>query len=150
MLSVGALLFLGVGARAACGSRETAGAETLVGRVWVDHVPSKPNEHVEWFVVLPQEQGVFSRASQFDGSFSVFLWSAPKNGELSIEFPQDGSRHTVRYTAEPCKEGGFDYCLTLTGAPRGVQRYGSKRGWELDVDSPAEVQAALRDLDLGP
>jgi hypothetical protein len=147
MLSVGGFLLLGLGARAACGSNEAAGKDTLIGRVWVDHVPTKPNEHCEWFVVMP-DQGVFARASQFDGAFSVFQWTAAKEGELTLEFPQDGSRHTVRYTAEPCKEGGFDYCLTLTGAPRGAKRYGSKRGWELDADSPAEVQEAVRDLKL--
>lgn len=124
------------------------GDEVLVGRIWLDHVPTKPNEHAEWFVVIEQSagegQGVFSRASQFEGAFSVFGWKAPSRGELVIEMLQDKTRHTVKYKAEKCAKDGFDFCLELSGAPKGVQRYGSKRGWELGGDAdPARLREEI-------
>lgn len=147
-LGAALLALSAVGVRSACNAVSTDADETLVGRVWLDHIPTKPNEHAEWFVVIAQTdragQGVFARASQFEGTFNVFTWSDAKQGELLVEFPQDGSRHKVKYTATKCDKAGFDYCLEITGAPKGVARYGSKRGWELDVDDPSELDGALR------
>ncbi len=148
-LTLGLLGLAGFGARSACNAITTHAAdETLVGRVWLDHIPTKPNEHCEWFVVVAQTdtegKGVFARASQFDGAFSVFGWKAQKKGELTIEMLQDGTRHKLKYTATNCDKDGFDYCLEVTGAPKGAARYGSKHGWELGVDDPTELDAALQ------
>lgn len=154
LAAVAALFVLGgFGLRSACNAVSTDASDVLVGRIWLDHIPTKPNEHAEWFVVIDQGgdegQGVFSRASQFEGAFSVFGWKGAKSGELTVEMLQDKTRHTVKYKAEKCDKDGFDYCLELIGAPKGAARYGSKRGWELSgTKDVASLPAALGSLDL--
>jgi hypothetical protein len=120
----------------------------LLNRVWVDHLPNGGNDSVELFVAIDDEHmGAFQRASQYEGEWALFTHEARGDGVVRLTFPQRGSAHDVRYRARACDEPGFDYCLTLEGAPRGAAEYRSRRGWEVDGGrgrSPASALEAWR------
>ena len=148
VLGVGCLFLIALLLRGACDTVSSAdGQDVLVGRVWLDHVPTKPDEHCDLFVTVAADggkgNGVFSRASQFEGTFSVFEWKEPQAGKLEIVLLQEKSKHTLKYEAKACDKDGFDYCLELTGAPKGPRQYVSKRGWELGAERLPELSAEL-------
>jgi hypothetical protein len=119
-------------------------SKLLVGRIWLDHLPTKDTEHFEVFVAVEKEPvGVFQRASQFEGSYAMFRYELRGDDKAQLLFPQDKSKHEVRYKAAACNVKGFDYCLDLEGAPRGVKRYLSRKEWELEGQDPAEIRARL-------
>ncbi|HEU4410988.1 MAG TPA: hypothetical protein VFS43_37390 [Polyangiaceae bacterium] len=123
---------------------ERGGSELLLNRVWVDHLPSGGNDAVELFVAIDDESmGAFQRASQYEGEWALFRHEARGDSILRLTFPQRGSTHDVRYHAKACDEPGWDYCLTLEGAPRGVTQYHSRRGWEVDAEKGRSPAAAL-------
>ena len=123
---------------------ERAGSELLLNRVWVDHLPSGGNDSVELFVAIDDEHmGAFQRASQYEGAWSIFSHETRGDGVVRLTFPQHDSSHEVRYQARACDEPGWDYCLTLEGAPRGVAQYRSRRGWEVEGGSKHSPAAAL-------
>ncbi len=141
---------LAAGLAAAVGLHSLRGASTssgvLVGRVWVDKLPSKDTDHVEAFVVIDDpSMGAFQRASSFEGSFELFKYEPKGEGKLVMLFPQSKKKYDVAYDAKACDERGFDYCLSLDGAPRGAQKYVSKKGWEIEGDSPAEIESRLEE-----
>jgi hypothetical protein len=119
--------WLGHGAAPARG-----GQATFYDRVWIDHLPRGETDPVQIFVALRREPlGVFQQTTKWKGSFEAFVHEARGDGELVITFPQNRDRERVRYSAAPCGERGFDYCLELRGPSRGVTRYYSKKGWEI-------------------
>lgn len=127
----------------------------LTGRIWIDHAPTKETEYFEIFVALEQSPtGVFERGSAFEGQFEIFKYDAKGNDKLAMTFPQKGKKYDVKYTAKACKEGVFDYCLTLSGAPRGAPKYLSRNGWEIEGGSIAEIEQKIEQwkttLDLKP
>jgi hypothetical protein len=119
-------------------------SKLLVGRIWLDHLPTKDTEHFEVFVAVEKEPvGVFQRASQFEGAYSMFRYELRGDDKVQLLFPQDKSKHEVRYKAAACSVKGFDYCLDLEGAPRGTKRYLSRKEWELEGQDTAAVLAQL-------
>jgi hypothetical protein len=116
----------------------------LLNRVWVDHLPSGGNDAVELFVAIDDDRmGAFQRASQYEGEWAIFRHEARGDSILRLTFLQQGATHDVRYHAKACDESGWDYCLTLEGAPRGVTQYRSRRGWEVDAEKGRSPAAAL-------
>jgi len=123
---------------------QTTDAKLLVGRIWVDHLPTKDTEHFEIFLALSEDPiGFFQRRSQFEGSFAIFRYELRGDGKVQLLFPQDKSKHDVKYDAKKCSVKDFDYCLDLSGAPRGAKRYLSRKEWELDAHDLGELEKKL-------
>ena len=114
------------------------GEVSVFDRIWIDQLPSKPRDTGNAFVaVTKQPMGVFQSASQYKGSYELFTYKA--NGdELQIVYPQTDDKEKVTVRASKCKERDMDYCLELSGSTRGVKRYRSRRGWEIDKSTQLE------------
>ena len=108
------------------------GGVSVFDRIWIDRLPGKPEDTGHAFVaVTKQPMGVFQSASQYKGSFEIFSYKA-SGDELQIVYPQTDEKEKVTVRAWKCKERDMDYCLELSGSTRGVKRYRSRRGWEID------------------
>jgi hypothetical protein len=122
--------------------------ETLVlDRIWIDHLPRNERDTIHVFAAISEEPfGVFQAASQWKGQHELFRYEA-KGNELKIVFPQNNDRETVKHNAKRCSENGMDFCLEMSGASRGVKRYYSRKGWEIEhVGSAAELAARAEAL----
>jgi hypothetical protein len=120
-----------------------AGRALFYDRVWVDHVPTAETDEIQVFAAITEEPiGIFQHTSMWRGRFELFRHEPRGDGKLQLLFPQTKSREQASYRAAKCGERGFDFCLDLGGASRGVKRYYSKKGWEL---SGARTPAALAD-----
>ena len=114
------------------------GDVSVFDRIWIDQLPSKPKDTGNAFVaVTKQPMGVFQSASQYKGSFEIFSYKA-SGDKLQIVYPQTDEKEKVAVRAWKCKERDMDYCLELSGATRGVKRYRSRRGWEIDESTNLE------------
>lgn len=131
------------------------GEAILQNRVWIDHLPNRPAEHYEVFAALhdsgggdPGGIGIFQRASSYEGDYALFQWAPKGDTKMRLKMLQSGSNHAPTYRARECKEKDFDYCLELEGAPRGVKRYVSKKGWEIDAagNGIAEIEAVKKSI----
>ncbi|WP_437578315.1 hypothetical protein [Sorangium sp. So ce887] len=121
--------------------------KTLVGRVWIERIPRNDTDQVELIALLADEPiGIFRRASQYEGSFALFRYELRGNDKVQLLFPQDKSKHEAAFDARPCDVKGFDYCLDLSGAPRGAARYYSRKEWEIEGSDPPALESALRAL----
>jgi len=107
-------------------------------RLWVDHFPANPRDEISVFLALTDEPiGIFQTASQWRGKYEIFQHET--NGdEARIVYPATGERETVRIRARKCDENGWEYCLEVKGASRGVKKYYSMEGWEVgSIDAAA-------------
>lgn len=113
-------------------------------RVWISHIPTAPREKMDVFVALEEEEiGVFQKQSAYQGDFDLFSFRA-RGDKLDLVLLQDEKRASVGYQASRCNEKGFDYCLELSGSPRGPVRYVSRKGWEIDsMEEAKELGAKL-------
>ena len=101
-------------------------------RIWIDQVPSKPTDTANGFAAITRQPlGIFQAASQYKGSYEIFTYKATGD-QLRIVYPQTDDKEKVKVRAWSCKERDMDYCLELSGSNRGVKRYHSRRGWEID------------------
>ena len=117
------------------GSDDTAtvASESLVqDRLWIDHMPRNDRDIIQVFIALTEEPiGVFHAGSQWKQQSELFFYET-HGGEVRIQYPQTGEKEKVKATARTCSEREMDYCLELSGNSRGVQRYYSRKGWEID------------------
>ncbi|WP_437911312.1 hypothetical protein WME73_26215 [Sorangium sp. So ce302] len=128
-------------------SSRASDPKTLVGRVWIERIPKGDTDRVELVALLADEPiGVFRRASQYEGSFALFRYELRGNDKVQLLFPQDESRHEVVFDARSCDVKGFDYCLDLSGAPRGAAKYYSRKEWEIEGSDLPALESALRAL----
>jgi hypothetical protein len=122
-------------------------SKLLTGRLWIDRLPSKETDHYEAFVAIKEDPlGIFQRASKWEGGWTMFRYEIRGDDKVVLMFPQDKSKHEVRYKAWECKEKNFDFCLELDGAPRGAKRYVSRKEWEIDATDQESLEAELRAL----
>jgi hypothetical protein len=121
------------------------GGVRVAQRFWIDHVPSSDRDAISVFVLIDDEHvGVFQKSSAWRGAFEVFRWTG-RPGDIQVLYPQTGEKEVIRAKARRCNASGMDFCLELSGNSRGVQRYYSKKGWEIDAhDAPAAEQQAAR------
>jgi len=119
-------------------------SKLALDRIWIDHMPKNDRDPISVFVAITDDPiGVFQTSSVWKGNFEMFRYEA-HHDELRIHFPQDNSRERVKIKAHKCGERDFDYCLELEGATRGVKRYYSRKGWEIDGASrPDELRARI-------
>jgi len=118
----------------------TDGETLVLDRIWIDHIPRNDRDTIQVFAAISEEPfGVFQAASQWKGQYELFRYEA-KGNELRIVYPQSNDRETVKHKARRCSENQFDFCLELDGGTRGVKRYYSRKGWEIEnAHSPAEL-----------
>ncbi|MBX3156641.1 MAG: hypothetical protein KF773_11615 [Deltaproteobacteria bacterium] len=110
----------------------------VLDRIWIDHIPKNDRDTINVFVAITEEPfGVFQAASQWKGQFELFRYEAHGN-EIRILYPQTNEREKVKTRATKCDERQMDYCLELDGATRGVKKYYSRKGWEIDRNATAE------------
>ena len=130
------------------GAAHDGGGTQVLDRVWVDHMPRHERDQFSIFVAITDEPvGVFQTRSVWKGHFEMFRHET-HGDEIRILYPQDHHRERVTAKARKCSEDGFDYCLELDGASRGVRRYYSRKGWEVDgavrpEQLGARIEAAL-------
>lgn len=113
--------------------------DLAANRLWVDHMPRGERDIFNVFLLLDEESiGVFQKLSAWTGAYEGFRYEASQ-GELRIVYPQTGDRDKAQVRARTCNENGMDYCLEIDGASRGVKRYYSMKGWEIDSRQAAET-----------
>ena len=118
----------------------------LANRIWIDHVPRSDKDTIQVFAALSEHSvGVFQATSQWRGGFEAFRYEA-SGADLRILYPQTGDREAVRAKARRCKEQEMDFCLEIEGASRGVKRYYSREGWE--IDKAANLDAVVQRVDV--
>jgi hypothetical protein len=114
-------------------------------RVWIDHLPGGERDPVNGLVLLRKQSfGVFQTASRWRGRYELFRHRGGERGAVEILYPHTGEREQVTLRAERCDRRGFDYCLEVRGASRGVKSYVSKKEWV--VGSRGEADARLEEL----
>lgn len=125
------------------------GQVSALDRVWIDHIPRNDRDVVNVFVAITEEPfGVFQAGSQWTGKYELFRYT--DNGkQLRIHYPQTGESETVNARATQCDSHGFDFCLEMGGASRGVKKYYSMEGWEIDAHDPAALRARVEQLVAG-
>ncbi|MDB4959750.1 MAG: hypothetical protein JWO36_7319 [Myxococcales bacterium] len=108
-------------------------------RVWIDHLPRGERDMINVFVLLTEHPiGAFQQTSAWKGGFEAFRYEA-NGGEVRAVYPQTGDREKFKVRATKCTENQMDYCLEIEGASRGVKRYYSRKGWEIDSRDRADA-----------
>ncbi len=134
LLVVAAVAIYGVVRWRGHSSSETTDERSIaLDRLWVDHMPQNPRDEINVWAALDDDRqpiGIFQKTSQWRGSFELFEFAA-KGDKLEIIYPQTRDKESVRVKARACDESGWEYCLVLDGASRGVKKYYSQKGWEL-------------------
>jgi hypothetical protein len=127
------------------GASEADSQQLFADRIWLDHVPRSDKDTIQAFVAISEHSvGAFQATSMWRGGFEAFRYEAHA-GELRALYPQTGDREAIRVKAKRCNEQGMDYCLELDGASRGVKRYYSRKGWE--IEGAHDLDAAQRRID---
>ena len=119
----------------------TDGEQLALDRLWVDHMPRNERDMFQLFAAITEEPiGVFQETSVWKGSFEMFRYEA-RGDEIRIHYPQNNDREKVKAKARKCSDSGWDYCMEVEGSTRGVKKYYSRKGWELDsVKGAAELR----------
>jgi len=118
-----------------------SGVNLAQDRIWIDHIPKNDRDTMQIFLALTSDPfGIFSAASQWAGKHEIFQYEMTSE-QMRLVFPQNGDKEKVTAKAKQCDEGGFDFCLELSGNSRGVKKYYSMDGWEVDHLSPEQARA---------
>lgn len=149
-LVVASVAVVSVGRLRHANEREPASRDLLIDRLWVDRVPQRDTDTAQVFAMLSEQPvGVFSAASQWRGNHELFVFEAHGN-EVRVTYPQTREREKVTAKAQRCDNApdrDMEFCLVLSGASRGVKRYYSREGWEIDRGaSIAQVQQRIATL----
>jgi hypothetical protein len=144
-LALGMMLLVGGGLGWRAMHNDAPDPKLIFDRFWIDHMPRSPDEKFQPFFINSEVPfGRFVVRTQWTGAFEEFHYHViPREpGVLDLLFGATREIQRVRYTARPCHENGFDYCLDLAGTSRGVKRYYSKKEWG-PAHSEAEGLAKL-------
>jgi hypothetical protein len=118
----------------------------LVDRIWVDRMPIHDYDVVNVLTMdAPHSLGDFFAMSQWKGEFETFTFEI-EDDEIHLVYGQTGQPETVKARVRECGENHFDYCLELSGNSRGVSKYYSLKGWEIDRVSLDQILRKLRAL----
>ncbi len=122
-------------------------SKLALNRLWIDHIPRNERDTIQVFVALNNEAlGVFQALSQWKGAYEVFQFEL-QGDELRLVYPHNGDKEKVAVKARTCDEKGFDYCLDLKGASRGVKHYYSLEGWDIEgVHTPADLARRAEEM----
>jgi len=138
------------------GSAETTVDDTKLAldRIWIDHMPKSERDMIQVFAALSEDEfGVFQQTSVWKGNFELFRFQW-KDGQIQAVFPQDNDKEKITVKARPCSEGQMDYCMEVSGTSRGVKKYYSKKGWEIEnvhsqQDLEHRTEALAEQLEAG-
>jgi hypothetical protein len=113
-------------------SEESTNPKLAYNRLWIDHMPRSERDLVNIFVMIDDESmGVFQATTVWRGAYELFRYEG--NGEeVRIHYPQTNEKVKAKVRAKKCNDNGFDFCLEVDGATRGVKKYYSYDGWEID------------------
>jgi hypothetical protein len=116
------------------------GEQLVLDRIWIDHIPRNDRDTIQVFAAISEEPfGVFQAASTWKGAYELFRYE-PSGNTLKVVYPQTNDKETVKHNARRCSENQMDFCLELSGGSRGVKRYYSRKGWEIEnIHTPAEL-----------
>ncbi|HEY5934657.1 MAG TPA: hypothetical protein VIU61_08480 [Kofleriaceae bacterium] len=121
--------------------------DLVLDRVWLDHLPTHDKDVFQIFLAITEQPfGVFQASSQWTGKYEIFRYES-HGDEMRIIYPQNNDREKVKVKARRCSEQGMDYCLEIEGSSRGVKKYYSQKGWEIDGELAAardRVDALIR------
>ncbi len=139
------VLLLGVFAAYRWHAQSSASCDNMMAfdRVWLDHMPTSDKDTTNAFAASSAHPiGVFDEGSSWRGNFELFEYQYSGKEMLAV-FPQTGERETIkvrarRCTAAQCDPSLADYCLELDGGSRGVKKYYSRKGWEIDKAGDAK------------
>ena len=107
-------------------------SKLALDRIWIDHLPRTEKDMIQIFAAVSEEEfGVFQHTSAWKGAFELFRFNF-KGDAIHATYPQDNSREKITVKATRCNEGQMDYCLEVSGTSRGVKKYYSRKGWEID------------------
>jgi hypothetical protein len=122
-------------------------ASLTLDRIWIDHIPRNDRDMVQMFAAITEQPfGGFNATSQWKGSFELFRHET-HGDQLRVVFPQTGERQTIRAKATRCNVNGMDFCLELSGTSRGVKKYFSRKGWEIEgVRSADDLRGRIEAL----
>ncbi len=131
------------------------GKVALHNRVWVDHLPTKPDDLSVQLALATKSGrsiGLVSQTSVWRLWIERLRWST-KGDQLTMEFPQLQSKVTVRYRVFDCKGKAprpFDLCLELTHKEGSIMLYSKRnRPWrraeslEVMLDEPTPETSAF-------
>ncbi|MEO8706187.1 MAG: hypothetical protein ABI867_39520 [Kofleriaceae bacterium] len=135
------------GSSSTTGEPDTLAENVVLDRLWIDHMPRNDRDIIQVFVAITEQPfGIFQATSQWKGNFELFQYEA-SGGEIRIVYGQTGEREKVKARGTKCSEKGMDYCLQLDGATRGVKKYYSMEGWEIDhVATVDEIRTRVQAL----
>ncbi len=125
-------------------------AETLVNRVWIERVPDAPNDKFHILAIVDEPAfGVFQHTSFYEGDYSMFSWENLDAHGFDLVMLQNEKSYKLRYSIATKGCRGFDYCMNVKGAPRGVKQYYSMEDWVIEphgASAQAIAPAQLRQL----
>ncbi|HEX4462495.1 MAG TPA: hypothetical protein VIA18_31175 [Polyangia bacterium] len=99
---------------------------------WVDHVPrDKHEKFLAMWLMSEHPVGRFVTRTQWTGQWEEFHYHLlPKtDASMDLLFGNNNERERITWSARPCHENGFDFCLDIAGTSRGTKRYYSKKAW---------------------
>lgn len=116
-------------------------SKLALDRIWIDHIPRSERDTIQVFAAVSEEEfGVFQATSAWKGAFELFRFDF-RGDTINAVFPQDGDKEQIKVKARRCSESQMDFCMEVTGSKRGVKKYYSREGWEIDnVHSQAALE----------
>lgn len=121
-------------------SDEVKGDKLVIDRIWIDHLPKNERDMTNVFVAISEQPfGVFDANSRWKGQFELFQYEANGN-EMRLFYGQTGEKEKIKVKATECNVGGWDFCLEIDGNSRGVKKYYSMEGWEIDAGNVDELR----------
>jgi hypothetical protein len=122
-------------------------ASLAMNRIWIDHIPRNDRDVFQVFVAITDDPfGIFQGLSQWTGKYELFNHET-SGDQMRIVYPQTNEKEKVTTKATKCSVNDFDFCLELSGATRGVKKYYSMEGWEIEAKAtPEQVEAKLASL----
>ena len=126
---------------------DTTDSRLVFNRIWIDHMPRNDKDTIQAFAAITDEPiGIFQATSVWKGAFELFRYES-HDDEIRMVFPQTNEKNKVKAKAKSCSEKDMDYCLELSGSSRGVKRYYSRKGWEIDGNHMQDrIETLLRSL----
>jgi hypothetical protein len=134
--------------RSGSSESEAIDDKLVFDRLWVDHMPRNDKDTIQIFAAITDEPiGIFQETSAWKGAFELFRYESHE-GEIRMVFPQSNEKNKVKAKARTCNDKrDMDYCLELTGTNRGVKKYYSRKGWEIDGNHMQDrIESMLRTL----
>lgn len=121
-----AVLLAAFSLRFACGHRDAEPSakdpRLVLGRVWLDHLPSGARDDRELWVFLGGGIGIHEKGSWFRSTLEIFDFER-QGSSLAITFLHDKSKARTKFTVTSCDDKPpFKLCLVLDDPPRGPKK----------------------------